>query len=147
MSRVAHARWISRHGVPGVHDRLGALVLPELQIGVGQEIERVKSQWIRGPVSRRSGIDVSTQGIESVDGGEIGSDGVLPHAERGEYVRRHMPGVRRGWCQPRIAAGGGQPFCRDRRVVVAVNEVVRNARMIGQLSLETLEDSGSSELA
>ena len=53
-----------------------------------------------------------------------------------------MQRMRRRRRDARIAAGGGQALLGDRRRVVAVDQVVRNARMIGVLDELFFQDGG-----
>ncbi len=57
-----------------------------------------------------------------------------------------MQGVRGGRRDARIAARRREPFGRDRRRIVAVNEIVRDARMVGMLGELPLEDVGRGQI-
>ena len=62
---------------------------------------------------------------------EVGLDRLLPVAHAREGVRRHVQRVRRGGRDLRVAARGVERAGRQRRRVVAVNDVVREPGMIG----------------
>ncbi|HEV3082334.1 MAG TPA: hypothetical protein VGY66_21295, partial [Gemmataceae bacterium] len=47
------------------------------------------------------------------DGGEIRVDVILPEADAGEDVRRHMQSMRSGGGNLRVTAGGGQSELRE----------------------------------
>ena len=72
--------------------------------------------------------------------------GLLPGAHAGEDVRRHVQRVRRRGRDARVAARGGEPLVGDGRRVVAVDEVVRDAGMVGILPEFVLEDGGRLEI-
>src|SRR5262249_37090088 len=57
-------------------------------------------------------------------------------------MRRHVQGMRSGWSDAGIAARGRQSEFRSLRAVVAVNQVMRDARMIGFLGEELLQNGG-----
>ena len=79
-------------------------------------------------------------------GGEVGLDRLLPHAQGGEDVRRHMERMRRRRRQRRISPRRRQPFHRDRRVVVGVNDVMHDSGMIGLCRLQLFEDASGFQL-
>ncbi len=62
--------------------------------------------------------------------GFVGRDRVLPHSRREKDVRRHVQGVHRRRGDRRIHARRAHPEGRVHRVVVAVDQVVRGARML-----------------
>src|SRR5204862_5067407 len=69
----------------------------------------------------------------------VGRRGILPGAHAREDVRRHVQRVRRVGSDAGVALGGRHALLRDRRRVIAVDEVVRDARMVrilGELLLQ-----------
>ena len=76
------------------------------------------------------------------DRGEVGVDIVLPEADAGEDVRRHVQGVRRGGRDLRVAAGGGQSELRELRLIVGVDQVVGHAGMVGLGGEKFFENRG-----
>ena len=77
------------------------------------------------------------------DGGEVGIDVILPKAEPGKNVRRHMQGVRRGGSQLRIFPSRRQSLLRHAGLVVGVDQVMGDARMIGFFGEQFLKHSRS----
>ncbi len=73
-------------------------------------------------------------------GGEVGGDRLLPQSEPREDVGRHVQGVGRGRRDAGVGAGRGQGQLRQRRVVEAVDDVVRDSRMIGRAGQHGVED-------
>jgi hypothetical protein len=71
----------------------------------------------------------------------VGGDRFLPIADAREDMRRHMQRVRSPRRDLRVAGGRAQPFIGDGRIVVGVDQVVRDARMVG-LALEYLLQDG-----
>jgi hypothetical protein len=63
-------------------------------------------------------------------GGDVGVDRFLPVADAGEGVGRHVPRVRRVRCNLRVAPRRLERAVGQRRIVVAVNDVVRQAGVI-----------------
>ena len=55
------------------------------------------------------------------------------HAHAGEDVRGHVQRVRCGGCDVGVAHRGRQPLIGDRRVVVGVDQIMRDPRMVGVL--------------
>jgi len=72
--------------------------------------------------------------------------GLLPRADAREDVRRHVQRVRRRGRDRRIAPRGRYPFVGDRRRVVAVDQIVRDAGMVGVLLEFILEDRRRLEI-
>src|SRR6266852_1204280 len=66
----------------------------------------------------------------------IGRDRVFPSADTGKDVRGHVQRVRRRRRDAGVAAGGGQALLGNGRCVVAMDQVMRHARMIGVLDEE-----------
>ena len=109
-------------------------VLSGLQIGVGLIVESVKL-LDRRVLSRRG-----------ASRREVGVDRLLPEPDAGEGMRRHVERMRRvrrnrGVAARRVEAARGQ-----RRRVVGVNQIVRDARVVGHLRREPVEDRGGREL-
>ena len=75
--------------------------------------------------------------------GDVGVDRFLPVADAGVDVRRHVLGVRRGRRDLGVAVGGVEAFLRGRRIVVEVDQVVRDARMLRQPFGYRLQDCGA----
>ena len=74
---------------------------------------------------------------------DVGVDRFLPVADAGVDVRRHVLGVRRGRRDLGVAVGGVEPLLRGRRVVVEVDQVMRDARMLRQPLGDRLQDCGA----
>ena len=78
------------------------------------------------------------------DRGQVRFDVVLPQADSRENVRWHVQRVRRGGCDLCIAACRGNTRLRQLRLVVAVNQVVRDAGMIRLDGEQLFENRGRS---
>jgi len=117
-----------------VHDDLlGFGLLAALQIGVIQEVHCVSlivGFGLMGFGGARS------SGLRR----DVGGDGVLPHAEANENVRRHMDGMRRVGRDGGVTAGGGEALWREALLVRGVDDVVRNAGMARVLFEKRIED-------
>ncbi len=74
---------------------------------------------------------LSSEGPSGGSGIEIRGDRLLPQAQPREDVRRHMVRVSRRRGDLGIAPRGAQSPLGELRIVVAVNDVVGGARMIG----------------
>ena len=70
----------------------------------------------------------------------IGDDRLLPHADHRVDVRGHVLGVRRRRRDPGVLVGHGDATVRQRGEVIAVDQVVRHARMVGILLVDRLQD-------
>jgi hypothetical protein len=75
----------------------------------------------------------------------VGCGRFLPGADAGENVRGHVQRVRCGGRDLGVTLGGGQSLCRDRRVVIGVDEVVRDTRMVRVLLELDFEDRSGSQ--
>src|SRR5687768_2147652 len=69
----------------------------------------------------------------------IGLDRLAPQADAGERVRRHVKRVRGGWSYGCVALGSPRGFRCERGIVVRVNDVMRQTRVLGLLLPEPLE--------
>ena len=78
--------------------------------------------------------------------GAVGLDRVLPGANPGEDMRRHVQSMRSAGRDLRVAARGIQALGGDRRVVVGVDEIVGRARMIGLLPEDRLQNRRRAQL-
>ena len=76
----------------------------------------------------------------------IGVDRFLPEADARERVRRHVQRVRDIRRQRRIAASRAQRLLGERRVIVGVNDVVRETWMFRMFFVERLENGRGLEL-
>ena len=74
------------------------------------------------------------------DGREVGVDRFLPQAQADEDVRRHVERVRRGRRDLRVAARGVETHRGKLGLVAAVNQVMRDARLIGVLREQLVQD-------
>ena len=117
-----------------VDDGLGLLVLPELQIGIDHVVHAV--QLI---------VERLVQ-LRDTRGFGVGRDRLLPVADAREDVRGHVLGMRRGWRDLGIASRGIEALLGDRRIVVEVNEIVRDAGMLRLALGDRLEDCRALEL-
>ena len=61
-------------------------------------------------------------------------------------MRRHVQGVRRGRCELRAAGGGEDTSHGQFGIVVAVDYVMRNARVVWILRLKLFQNIGCLEL-
>ena len=77
---------------------------------------------------------------------DVRVDRFLPRADAGERVRRHVERVRRVGREVRVLARIWQRARRERRYVVAVNQVMRHAGMIGFDRVELLQNRRGFEL-
>ena len=104
-----------------LQQRLHGLVLAGLQVRVDDVVHRVQFFRRRARLARAVGRH------------DVGVDRFLPGADARERVRRHVQRVRRRRRDRRVACAPRQRAIRQRRHVVAVNDVVRDAGMIGLL--------------
>jgi len=98
----------SRHARHGCHvfqnrsrlveESFGRCILSTLQVGVQQEIIRMKLVEAAAPVAFGSFL-------RGRDGGEVGLDILRPHTEPGKDVAAHVSSVRPGGCNDAIAFG------------------------------------------
>src|SRR6476661_9147015 len=95
-----------------VDDATRILVLVELQIGVNQIVLPV--HLITGRLVR----------LGSLHGGNVGRNRVFPESDAGEDMRGHMLRMRRSRRDFGVAPGGVDPFLRERRRVVEMNEIM-----------------------
>ena len=109
-------------------------VLRRLQVGVHLIVERVELLGRRVVLAGGRG------------GRDVGLDRILPCAHAREGVRGHVKRMRRGRRDLRVAAGGIERARRQRRHVEAVDDVVREPRMIGLPGEFLLEDAGRLQL-
>ena len=72
-------------------------------------------------------------------GGEIGIDVILPETQARKDVRRHMQSVRGSGSNLRISTRRRETKLSQLRLVVAVDQIVGNARMIGFHAKEFLK--------
>ena len=72
----------------------------------------------------------------------VGSNRVLPCANAGENMRRHVERVRCRWRDLGVALCRLQAFLGNRRIVVAVYKIVRDAGMLGVFQRTGLRGSG-----
>ena len=75
-------------------------------------------------------------------GGQVRIDRILPQAQPRENVRRHVQGVRRRGRDPGITPRGRKRQNRQLRRIVAVDHVVRDARMVRLLRQNAIQDLG-----
>ncbi len=101
--------------------RIGFGVLRELQMRIDGKIRRVIVV----------GLDLKRRCVRG--------DGFFPKSDHGVDMRRHVPRVRYGRRNARIAPRRGNSFFGKRRKVVGMNEVVRHARMLRVLVEELLQ--------
>ena len=82
-----------------------------------------------------------------LDRAKIGRDRFVPFTQARVDVRRHVLGVRYRRRDRRVAVGRRLALARERRRVVGMNEIVREARVIGMPTEERLEDPACLPLA
>ncbi len=114
-----------------VHDGARLLVLAELEVGIDHVILGV--QIVADRLLRLRGLHR----------GDVGIDRLLPVADAGVDVRRHVLGVRRGRRDLGVSVGGVEALRGSLRIVVEVDEVVRDARMPRQALGDRLQDRGA----
>ena len=99
--------------------RLACLAVPgELQIGVDDVVHRMQRVIAFVALERH------------VSRTAVGRRRVLPGADAGEDMRGHVQRMRRGRRDGRVASCRRQTLLCDRRRVVGVDQVMRDARMI-----------------
>src|SRR5205085_8319607 len=76
----------------------------------------------------------------------IRSDRFIPHPQTCEDVRRHVQRVRHPWRNRSITLRGGESALGQRRIVVAVDQVMNETRMIWVLFPKLFEDGGCLEV-
>ena len=116
-----------RDAANGIQHALRRRVLSALEVGVHQVVARVQFLGRRALTLRRG------------DGQQIRLDRRLPVAEARECVRRHVERVRLFGRDGRVSPGRVDRARRERRHVVAVDDVVREPRMVGMVRPEALE--------
>src|SRR5262249_55879766 len=119
----------------------GFAILTELEIRVLHEVVRVRNGGIYS-------IKLVLRGVVPArrDRLYVRRDGVLPHAQHRERMRGHVKRMWRGRREVRVAPRGRQTLLANGCEVVAVDDVVRYARMVGQLCFDGLQDGGRLEL-
>ncbi len=103
-------------------------VAAELQAGVDDVVHRVQ------------GVIAFLALQRHVRRSAVGAHRILPRPDPRKDVRRHMQRMRRVGRDAGVTPGRGHPFLRDRRGVIAVDQVVRHARMVRILRELLLED-------
>ena len=83
---------------------------------------------------------------DGVDGGAVGLDGLPPVPSPREDVGRHVERVRRRWRDRGVPPRGGESLLGDRRVIVTVDEVVRDTRVLWLGGEDLLEDRRGLQL-
>ena len=126
-----------------LHEGPRLAVTAELEIAVHHVVVGVQA-LVRAETGLRPARGQRFRG--GLGGRAIGVDGLLPAPHAREDVRRHVQRVGRRRGDAGVALRGGQALGRDRREVVAVDQVVGHPRMIGLLGEGLLEDAGGLEL-
>ena len=101
-----------------VHDGARLLVLAELQMGIDHVIlcvQVIADRFLR---------------LRCFHGRDVGVDRFLPVADAGVDVRRHVLGVRGGRRDLGVTVGGIEPLLRGCRVIIEMDQVMRDARML-----------------
>jgi hypothetical protein len=91
-------------------------------------------------------IAILLAGDGGLHGGRVRGDRLLPIADAREDVRRHVLRMRRGGRDLGVQVGRLQAFFGDRRIVVEMDQVVRDARMLRLALPDRPEDRRSLEL-
>ena len=146
VSAVAEACRIFGNAVARIDDMFRLPVLPQLQVGVRQKVEEMVTPGVFRGIGGGLRIDASRVGDGLVVGRAIRTDHLLPHAERREDVRGHVQCVRRRRCELRAARSSEHAPHGELGIVVAVNDVMRDAGVVGILRLQLFEDIGGLEL-
>ena len=76
----------------------------------------------------------------------IRSDRFIPHPQTCKDVRRHVQRVRHPWRDRSITLRSGEPALGQRRIVVAMDQVMNDTRVIWVLFPKLFEDGGCLEL-
>src|SRR6266481_10104869 len=76
----------------------------------------------------------------------IRSDRFVPHAQTREDVRWHVLGVRHPLRDGSITLSGGQSALGERRVIVAMDQIMNDAGMICVLFPQLFQNGGCLEL-
>ena len=79
---VTKARRILSDAIAHIDDDFGLLVLPQLQVGVRQEVEEMVTPGVLRRIGGCLWIDASRVGDGLLIGRAIRTDHLLPHAER-----------------------------------------------------------------
>src|SRR5476649_2522578 len=109
-------------------------ILVELQIGVDQIVLTVHL------ISRRLVC------LSRLHGGNVGRNRIFPESDSGKDVRGHMLRMRCSRRDLRVAPGGVDPFLRERRRVIEVDEIMSDTWMSGLALVDSLQDGGALEL-
>src|SRR5690349_18557166 len=75
-----------------------------------------------------------------LDGFQIGADGFVPRAHTGENVRGHVVGMSRSGGYFRVQAGRAETLFGERRIVIAMNDVVGYTGVMRLLRKNRFED-------
>ncbi len=137
------ARRVARRDRPDHLLDLGALVdqrfrlrvLAELQVGVLHEIERVRHAGEHAVELRLRAV-LARHLVRL----EVRVDRLLPHPDHRVDVRGHVHRVRRRRRDLGVLVRRRNAFLRERREVVAVDQVVRDAGVVGVFPVERRED-------
>ena len=91
-------------------------------------------------VDRVQDLVAALVGARGLLGARVRRRRVFPRADARENVRRHVQRVRRRRRDLRVRPRGGEPFLGERRKVVAVDQEMRDARMVRILRQQRLEE-------
>ena len=118
-------------------DQLARLrVLAELQVGVLHEVVGMRH-------ADQHAVELGFRRVLARHGDrpQVRGDRLLPHADHRINVRRHVLRVRRRRRDLRVLVRHRHALARERREIVAVDEVMRDAGMLRILLVERLEDA------
>ena len=113
-----------------LHHGLGVRVARQLQVRVDHVVHGV--QCLTDAVVR----------LRRGHGADVGVDRFPPQTDAGEDVRGHVQRVSGARRDVGVAQRGRQSLLRDRRIVIAVNEIMGSARMVRMLGELRLENRG-----
>src|SRR5439155_21227130 len=116
-------------------------VAARLEVGVDEIVERMKGLIPDAVRSRFRAVRDAC-----VRGRPVRVDRLLPQSQTREDVARHVKRVRRRRRDLRVAAGGGEGAARERRRIVAMDDVVGHPGVVRLLGEYLFENRASLEL-
>ena len=129
------------HCVEPFEHRARRPVLARLEICVHDVVERVQRL-----IPDRGFSQLRVIRLAGIRGRAVGVDRLLPETEAREDVRRHVLRVRHGRRDLRVAPRSAEPARGQGRIVIAVDDVVRDAGMVRLLGQDLLEDRARLQL-
>ena len=119
----------------------GAAVIPALQVGVHQVVHGVDGPAVEALQAHF--LAVAAGAFARID---VRLDRFLPQAQPRKNVRRHVLSVRRAGGDSGVSPGRSQGLGGQYRVVVVVDDVVGDARVVGPLGEQRFQEAAGFAL-